>query len=105
MNQDQRIKMLLEYLQDDPDDPFSRYALALEYMKSEAFEEAEKLFHSVHQKSPGYLANYYHYGRLLISLSRPVEAARIIEQGMAVAQEQNDLHTLNELKSLEDEAM
>lgn len=94
-----RIKMLEQYLADDPSDDFSEYALALEFEK--AGDRKKSLFHfeNLLQRSPDYLAAYYQYGKLCESEKKFYEASEVYEKGMQVAQQQGDSKTLNELRS------
>ena len=98
----ERIKMLEQFIADDPSDPFNHYALALELMKSDK-DQAKKIFDQLISTHPEYVASYYQAALLHIELSLNDEATKIIEQGIVEAKKQNNLKTKNELKSLLDE--
>ncbi len=93
-----RIGKLKEFLQKQPNDSFLQHALALEFVKEEADEEAEKLFNNILQKDPGYVGSYYHLGKLLERNSRNEEAIDVYEKGMAAAKAAGDNHAYNELQ-------
>jgi len=93
-----RISLLRQYIEEDPADPFSRYALSLELIKSGNDDEALRQMEIVAKNHPDYLPNYYHYGKLVERLGNPDMAIEIYKQGMTVAQKHNDMHTLSELR-------
>jgi tetratricopeptide (TPR) repeat protein len=92
-----RIQQLLRFLEEDPDDPFTRYALALEYLKTEP-EKAAELFHSLINRHPDYLPAYYMAAKLLAVLDKREEALILLDKGVALATRLNDHATLRELK-------
>jgi len=97
------IEKLQEFLKINTEDSFLQHALALEYIKGGNDTKAELLFKEVLAREPGYTGSYYHLGKLLERMHRPVEAATIYEKGMAECKKINDGHSLNELKAaLED---
>ena len=93
-----RIELLLQYLKDDPDDAFTLYALALEYIKTEDFVQAEIFFSTLVNKHPDYLAAYYHFGKLSEKMSGDQKAIELYLKGIDLAKKQNNNHTLAELK-------
>jgi len=94
-----RIDQLRTFLQQDPDQPFPRYALALE-LKSRgdpkaAVTELEELL----RRAPDYLAAYLQLGMLLQGENRFADAKGVLERGQQVARKQGNSHTLSELTS------
>ena len=94
-----RIDQLRTFLQQDPDQPFPRYALALE-LKSRgdpkaAVTELEELL----RRAPDYLAAYLQLGMLLQGENRLADARGVLERGQQVARKQGNSHTLSELTS------
>jgi tetratricopeptide (TPR) repeat protein len=94
-----RINLLLQFLQEDPDDEFSRYALALEYVNEGNASEALNHFKLLEENHPDYLATYYQMGKVLESQGKNAEAIQIYEKGKKVALKQGNMHTMNELNS------
>jgi tetratricopeptide (TPR) repeat protein len=88
---------LLLFLKEEPEDPFIKYALALEYIKNNNFHEAFFYLNTLLESQPGYLAAYYQLGKVLERLSRCEEAICIYEKGMEIALAQNKKHTHSEL--------
>lgn len=102
-----RVAQLRAFLQDSPDDLFLNHALALEYIKRGEVEEGERLFRKNMTQDEGYVATYYHLGKLLQTAGRRDEALAIYEEGMKQARAAKDNHSYNELQGahedLEDE--
>jgi len=98
----ERIKMLEQFVADDPSDPFNHYALALELMKSDK-NQAKQIFDLLIEQHPNYVATYYQAAVLLLELASNDEAVKIIKQGISEAKKQNNLKAASELRSLLDE--
>ena len=99
MNSEQRIDLLKSYIDEDPSDVFSRYALGLEYIKSGDSEKAFAVMHEINIHFPEYLPNYYHFGKLLESMGDISLAQTTYENGIQLAKKQADSHSMNELRS------
>lgn len=93
-----RLSKLKEYYEDDPEDPFTRYALAQEHLKHGNTEDALALFEELVETDPDYVGTYYHLGKLYEQLDRTDDALSIYEQGISVAREQKEQKTLSELQ-------
>jgi len=98
----ERIKILEQFIADDPKDPFNHYALALELVKVDK-EQARKIFQQLIADHPAYVPSYYQSALLLLEVSQNEEATRIIEKGIEEAKKQNNLKAASELRSLLDE--
>lgn len=97
MNTD-RIKMLEQFLRDDPTDPFNLYALALEF-KNQDSQKAQGLFDQLLGEHPTYLPTYYIAGNFFADQSDPVKGLTVLRNGLALALEQKDKNAARELKS------
>ena len=98
-----RVEILKGFLADDPKDSFSRYALALEYVKLGMTDDARREFETVRQNDPAYVATYFQLGQLYRNLGLPKEAVQVFRAGIAVAIKAGDSHTQSELQAaLED---
>jgi thioredoxin-like negative regulator of GroEL len=92
-----RIGQLRQFIAASPDDPFPRYALALELKgKGDAKAAADELRELVRRK-PDYLAAYLQLGMLLEVLDAFEEARDTLARGQEVARKQGNTHTLSEL--------
>lgn len=95
---EQRIASLQQMLQETPNDPFLLYALALEH-RSNNPQQSLLLFRQLLEQHAHYLPTYYHAAALHAELGELQEAKSIYQQGIALAQEQQDAHTLRELRN------
>lgn len=97
-----RLKMLLSYLREEPDDPFTLYALALEYLPEKP-EKSEEIFNKLLQKHPEYLATYLQAGNYYRSKKEFDRSKEIYFSGITLAEKVRDSLALRELKNaLED---
>jgi tetratricopeptide (TPR) repeat protein len=93
-----RREVLLEFLASDPNDSFSRYALALELEKEGRQLEAVSQLQELVTRDPGYVGAYYQLGRLLAREGRTEEAREVYQRGLSVAAEAGDQRTRKELQ-------
>ena len=98
-----RIDQIKMFLQDNPDDPFLRFALAKEFESLEDWESARNEYRWLYTERPAYNGAYYHYAQLLIKQNEVPQALQVIEKGLAVCTQQQDLHAKSELQGLWDE--
>src|SRR2546423_15375187 len=92
-----RIEQLRDFVAAAPDDPFPRYALALELKgKGDAAQAAAELQHLLARR-PDYLAAYLQLGMLHASNGKTNEARSVLAAGQDVARKQGNSHTLSEL--------
>jgi len=90
--------MLEEFLAEDPNDSFSRYALALEMEKAGEEPAAIAGLEKVIALDPKYVAAYYHLGRLLVKNGRAEQARSVYTQGLTVSAEAGDQRTHSEIQ-------
>jgi tetratricopeptide (TPR) repeat protein len=93
-----RIDVLLQFLRDDPDEPFTRFALAQEYRKKGNPEEALRYFEALAADRPDYVGTYYHLGKLYQELGRRDDAVQTYRTGIGQAAAANDFHARSELQ-------
>lgn len=93
-----RIAQLEKFLQEDPFDPFTKYALALEHLDSNK-EKSLELFEDLLKNHSEYVGTYYHAAALYAELGNRERAEAIYEKGIDVAKAQNEAHALRELQS------
>ena len=92
------IQLLKSFLEIDPTDSFTQFALAMEYNKAGDVQQSEILFKKLIETDPGYVGTYYHLGKLLELLGKIDEASRVYKDGIVVAEKSNDQHAASELK-------
>ncbi len=94
----ERIEKIKGYLKASPADCFLNHALALEYVKQGDEEQAKTYFEVNLRNDPGYVATYYHLGKLLERIGQTAEATAIYQQGMEHAKAAKDMHAYSELQ-------
>lgn len=94
----QRIRLLRQQMEESPEDPFPRYALAMELMER-GVEEALMHLEFLHREIPDYLPTYYQLAHLYVELDDPGNAAQIFEAGIILAQQQEAHKALHELQA------
>jgi Tfp pilus assembly protein PilF len=92
-----RIEILKGFLEQDPNDSFSRYALALEYVKSGRQEDARRELETVQRNDPAYVATYFQLGQLYRTMGLKHDAEKTLRTGITVAAKAGDAHTRDEL--------
>lgn len=100
---EKRIAKLKQFLEQDPDDSFSRYALALEIAGTGEVEEAVALLEELLHRDPRYVPGYHQLGLLYERVGRREASITILERGIAVASEQGDTHGRKEMQEALDE--
>ncbi|NOS90451.1 MAG: tetratricopeptide repeat protein [Cyclobacteriaceae bacterium] len=99
----ERIKMLLAGVKEEPNDPFYPYGLALEYIVLDP-QKAVELLESLLQTHPDYLPTYYTAAKLF-SISNSERAIAILEAGFELAKAQQNAKAQREIQSALDELM
>lgn len=94
---DDRLRMIEEMLSSNPDDPFLKYAAALEYRKRGNTTLAIASFKDLIRNHPDYLGTYYQLGKMLEDEGEIEQALKIYRRGQVIARAQSDSKTLGEL--------
>ncbi len=94
-----RVERLRAFIAQRPDDPFPKYALALEFRNAGEMDEAWKEFAALMEKHADYVAAYLHAGQTLVSLARHQEARTVFTKGVEVASRCGDAHARGEIES------
>ena len=94
-----RIEQLNKFIEAQPDEPFPRYALALEKRSKGDQAGAAADLEELLRRKPDYLAAYLMLGMLQQALGRPDEARETFGKGQSLARTKGDTHTLSELTS------
>ena len=94
-----RLEILQNMLAQDPNNTFARYGLAMEYTKTEHYEQAVAEFRNLLTHDSAYSAAYYHGGQALEKLGQVDEARKLYQQGIAVTTQKGDHHTRSEIEA------
>ena len=89
---------LQEMLAQEPNDPFLRYGLAMEFVSEGNDEEAVRGFRELLEQSPDYVPAYVQAAQALVRLGRSEEASAVFERGIATARKQGDHHAADEME-------
>ncbi len=100
-----RLTKLLEFLKNEPDDPFLLYALATEYLRLNQSDAALNYYERLITDHPGYVGTYYHLGKLYEALNRKEDALKTYETGIQTARKARDNHALAELQGVYNQLM
>jgi len=93
-----RIAQLESFLEDDPDDAFTQFALAQEHLKQDDLDTAQMYFERLVEEQPEYVGTYYHLGKLYEQRNAVEQAIETYEQGIDIARKQRDRKNLSELQ-------
>lgn len=93
-----RLDALLAFHREDPDDAFTRFALAQEYRKAGDTARALGFYEGLVEEHPDYVGTYYHLGKLYEELDRTEDALGAYRAGIERAREAGDHHARSELQ-------
>lgn len=96
---EERIKLLEQFCEENPNDPFNLYALALEYQLDDT-KKTTHLFEKLLHDFPEYLPTYYQAADFFGNQNEFPRAIEIAKKGIEKAKLARESKTLSELKSL-----
>ena len=94
-----RLDVLRQLVERNPQDSFALYGLAMEYAQREEYEKAIEQFRTLREVNPNYSYAYFHGGRVLTKMGRIEEARQWYERGIEVTARSGDLHAKGELEA------
>lgn len=98
-----RLESLQEFLKADPTDPFTRYAIALEYASLKQFEVAIQHLEALAVTDPSYVPAFQQLGLLYVEMGQPAQALKAYERGIQAAALTGDTHAQREMQEAIDE--
>jgi tetratricopeptide (TPR) repeat protein len=93
-----RLSILKQMLEQDANNSFARYGLAMEYVRSGDFSRAVAEFQTLLEHDGNYAAAYFHGGQALEKLGRVEEARAMYEKGIDATTRTGDAHTRAEIE-------
>ena len=96
----ERLTQLLQFLEEDPNDPFNIYCLANEYKNTDP-GKAMNYYQDLLSNHAEYLPTYFHIAELHINNNEIEQAEKVIADGIDLAINQNDQLALRELRNLQ----
>lgn len=103
----ERYHQIQKMLEEQPNDDFLHYALALECINMGQVSEGIDILEKLREKSPDYLGLYYKLANTYSLTGKHDKAVETFKAGIRLADDQQEFKTRNELKQalslLEDE--
>lgn len=84
-----KLKTLAANIKKNPEDSFSKFALALEFNKMDRYDKARVLFESIRKNDPKYFGVYYHLGKTYELLGVNQQALDTYKEGIKIAKANN----------------
>ncbi len=97
---DDRLAMLQQFLDQNPNDAFARYGLAMEYSRVGDVPTAMEQFHKLLDVHPDYSAGYFMAAQTLAKASRLEEAKQFLQRGIAAAARTGNSHAKGEMETM-----
>jgi len=94
-----RLEQFKEFVELDPSDTFSRYALGMEYMGASEYPQALQQFEEVIRLDPGEPAAYSQAAIAAENLNQIDQARILLQKGIEVATKKGDQHTKEEMQA------
>lgn len=95
--QEERLKILFQYLEEEPNEPFNIYAIAMEYMNKD-IQKAKFYLEKLLAEHPDYVPTYYHAAAVYVELEDYTKAEQIYQLGIEKAHHQQSMKAFDELK-------
>ncbi len=92
-----RLEQLFKFLEEDPNDPFTIYAIATEYRNSDK-QQAMQYYERLLSEHENYVGTYYHAAKLYEELGQGATAERIYKKGMQISRQEGNMHAFSELQ-------
>lgn len=92
-----RLKQLLEWEAQQPQDAFLKFALSQEYISAGNYLQAKNYLEHLLEHFTSYLPTYYQLGKLYELSGETEKAAEVYQKGKALAQTLGDSKTMREL--------
>jgi tetratricopeptide (TPR) repeat protein len=98
-----RLTLLTQFLEQNPNDAFARYGLAMEHSRLGQTETALEQFSKLLALHPDYTNGYFMAAQTLERVGRTAEAKKMLESGIAAAQRTGNKHALSEMSGMLEE--
>ena len=92
-----RLEQFKEFVEMDPTDTFSRYALGMEYMAVPDYEQAVFHFQEVIRLDADYSAAYFQAALGSQKMNKLEQAKDFLRKGIDVAEKKRDWHARDEM--------
>lgn len=92
-----RLDQLLGFYAEDPNDPFTIYAIATEYRSSDP-QKAKVYYEILLREHETYVGTYYHAASLYDELGQKDEAEQVYKKGLRISRQEGNMHAFAELQ-------
>ena len=103
MTETNRLEMLTQFLEQNPNDAFARYGLAMEYSRLGQIETALQQFSKLLEIHPDYTNGYFMAAQTLAKAERNDEARAMLQMGVQSAKRTGNQHALSEMSAMLEE--
>ena len=103
MSHTERIATLKHVLEGNPNDPFARYALGLEYSGAGDNEAALAEFQQLLKVHPDYTNGYFMAAQTLVRIERANDARVMLRNGIESARRTRNQHAMAEMQGMLEE--
>ena len=93
-----RLDSLLKLYEEDPNDSFLSYGIALEYISLDNLEEAEKYLTSLLKKDPDYVPAYMQLAQVYENLNYIDKAKAVYKEGIEIARKNDESSAADEME-------
>ncbi|TVR81673.1 MAG: tetratricopeptide repeat protein [Chitinophagaceae bacterium] len=93
-----RLNELIILLKENPNDPFLKFGIAMEHLKSKNYPESLKFFQDLVDNHPDYSGTYFHMGQLYERMGKEKKAMEVYQKGMKVTKRKKEMKDYEELK-------
>src|SRR3954467_933566 len=98
-----RLTMLQQIVEQNPNDAFARYGLAMELANRGELEPALAEFKKLLEMHPDYAAGYFMAAQTLAKAGRSDEAKDFLVRGIVAAERTRNAHAAGEMQAMLDE--
>jgi tetratricopeptide (TPR) repeat protein len=99
MGMSNRMEVLKSMVEQNPNDTFARYGLAMEHTNAGNLEQAMEQYRALLAANPDYSAAYFHGGQTLEKLGRREEARELYRAGVEATTRNGDAHARSEIQA------
>ena len=103
MPHQERMATLKQVLEANPNDPFARYALGLEYSGAGDTEAALAEFQQLLKVHPDYTNGYFMAAQTLVRAERTDDARAMLRRGIESARRTRNQHAMAEMQGMLEE--
>ena len=100
-----RIEKLKAFLQENPNDPFLKHALGMEYRSLGEDRVALTWYESALETDPDYVPSFYQLAKYWEEKGDRAKALDYYDNGILAAQKASDTHMVNELRQAREQML